>query len=163
MRMHGRIGVGIARGGPPGGREGAYLTEILVQPVDDGTWSSRTPEGRAQEAIATARRLRSLAPLASDARLDAMAREVARDMLRRDHPSPGDLAGRALALGAGSRPGGPGEVAVADSFVGGTPEDAARSPNAVDARFRRFGVGVVRGDSARFGAGLYWIAVVYTN
>jgi hypothetical protein len=50
-----------------------------------------------------------------------------------------------------------------DVFVASGPEEAARSANVRNARFRRVGVGVALGDSARFGAGRLWIAVVYTD
>jgi uncharacterized protein YkwD len=157
------VGVGVARGELPGGQPVAYLTEILVQPVDEGDWSARSPEGRAKEAIAAERDRSGLPPLAVEAALDALARDAAREMLRRGEPDPGDLAGRALALRPAARASGGTDVAAADAFVAASPSDAARSPNATDVRYRRVGVGVVRGDSPRFGAGLYWIAVVYTD
>ncbi len=93
--------MGIARGELPGGQPVAYLTQILVQPVDDGARSSLSPEGRAKEAIAAERRLRSLPALSAEVDLDVLAREVAAEMLRRDDPSPGNLAARALALRPG--------------------------------------------------------------
>jgi hypothetical protein len=76
-------------------------------------------------------------------------------MLRSDEPAPGALADEALALGRKS--------AGADAFVVASPDDAAHSTNLPDARFRRVGVGVAIGDSPRFGSGLLWIAVVYTD
>jgi len=156
------VGVGVAHGEIPGGQPVTYLTQILVEPVDEGERSARSPEGRAQEAIAAERARHGLPPLAAEATLDALARETAREMLRRGDPDPGDLAARALALRSG-RDGRSGTKAAADAFVAGSPLDAARSRNVADPRFRRVGVGVARGDSARFGVGLYWIAVVYAE
>jgi uncharacterized protein YkwD len=157
------VGVGVARGALPGGQPVAYLTQILIQPPDDGDWSGLSPEGRAKEAIAAVRARSGLAPLAFEAGLDALARDAAREMLRRGEPDPGDLAGRALARRPAARGQGGTEVAAADAFVAVSPADASRSPNVADARYRRAGVGVARGDSLRFGPGLYWIAVVYTD
>jgi uncharacterized protein YkwD len=157
------VGVGLVRGELPGGQPVAYLTQVLVEPIDDGDWRSLTPEGRAKEAIATERARRGLTPLQADAALDGLARQTAREMLGRGEPGPGDLAARALALRPSPRGRTGSEIAAADAFVAGSPADAARSRNAGDPRFHRLGVGVVKGDSTRFGAGLYWMAVVYAE
>ncbi len=76
-------------------------------------------------------------------------------MLRRDDPSGGSLERRALDLGR--------KVIAVDAFVAASPAEAARSANLGDPQFRRVGVGVAVGDSARFGAGRLWIAVIYTD
>jgi len=154
-------GVGIARDQRPGGQKIAYLTEILIAGPDEDASSALTPEGRVKEAIASERARLGLAPLEPDVRLDELAREVARGMLRRGDPAPGDLVARVLALEAGGRDGAATRTATADCFVVSSPAQAAQSKNTADIRFRRFGVGAVRGDSPRFGAGRYWIAVVY--
>jgi len=152
-------GVGIARGRLSSGQPVTFLTEVMVEPVDDGSASALTPEGRVKEAIAAERARLGLPRLEADAALDGLAREAVRGMLRRDDPAPGDLAERAAAL----RPGRRGAPSAADGLVVTTPEAAARRAGATAPRFRRFGVGAIRGDSARFGAGLYWIAVVYAE
>jgi uncharacterized protein YkwD len=157
------VGVGVARGALPGGQPVVYLTQVLVQPADEEAWTSLTPEGRAKEAIAAERARAGRPPLAFEAALDVLARDAAREMLRRGDPDPGGLAGRALALRPAPRGRGGTDLAAADAFVAVAPADAARGPNATDPRWRRAGVGVARGDSPRFGAGLYWIAVVYTD
>jgi hypothetical protein len=41
--------------------------------------------------------------------------------------------------------------------------DVSRSKNVSDPRFGRAGVGVAMGESGRYGAGLLFIAVVYTD
>jgi len=150
-----RVGVGIARGRMPGGEPVVYLAEIFVQPVDDGAEGRLTPEGRVKEALWRERERLGRPPLLSDPRLDAIARDAARAMLAADDPAAQDLAARALALGR--------NVGAADAFVAASTADAARSRNLPDPRFRRVGVGVATGDSARYGAGLLWIAVVYTD
>jgi uncharacterized protein YkwD len=150
-----RVGCGLARGRLPGGEPVAYLTEIFVQPVDDGSGSHLAPEGRVKEALWRARGRLRLPALLSDPKLDALARQAAQGMLRRDDPGSVDLARQALSLGR--------ETSAADAFVAASAGDAARSKNLADRRFRRVGVGVSQGDSPRYGAGLLWVAVVYTD
>jgi hypothetical protein len=132
-----------------------YLTELLVEPPDDGGESPLTDDARTREALWAERARHGLPPLTADAALDALAREAAAAMRRRDDPGAPELADRALALRR--------QLAAADVFVASAPGEAARSANVRDRRFRRVGVGVVSGDSRRFGAGRYWIAVVYTD
>ncbi len=150
-----QVGCGIARGRLPTGDPVVYLTEVFLEPVEDGSQDRMTPEARVREAMWTERaRLRG-PPLVSDPALDELARAEARDMLGREDPRGDRLAERALALGR--------KIAAADAFVASKPSDAARSQNLPDPRFRRVGVGVAVGDSRRYGAGLLWIAVVYTD
>jgi uncharacterized protein YkwD len=151
-----QIGVGIARGRlQPGGEPVVYLTEILVQRVDDSSESRLRPEARVKEALWRERQRLGRAPLLSDPLLDDLAGRAARAMLRSGDPAPGSLADEALALGRGN--------AGADAFVAASPDDAARSTNLPQPGYRRVGVGVAIGDSPRFGSGLLWIAVVYTD
>ena len=93
--------------------------------------------------------------MVSDPSLDALAREAAREMLREGEPKGERLGERALRLGR--------KIAAVDAFVAAKASDATRSKNLPDRRFGRVGVGVAIGDSARYGAGLLWIAVVYTD
>jgi uncharacterized protein YkwD len=150
-----RVGVGVARGRLPNGEPVAYLTEIFVQPVDDGSEGPLSPEGRIKEALWRERARLGSPALLSDPRLDALARDAARAMLAAEDPAAQDLAARALALGR--------RVSAVDAFVAASAGDAARSRNLPDPRFRRVGVGTATGDSARYGAGLLWIAVIYTD
>jgi uncharacterized protein YkwD len=150
-----QVGCGIARGRLPGGDRVVYLTEVFIEPPEADSRSRLSPEGRVKEAIWRERARLGRPALLQDARLDQLAREAARAMLARDDPSPEDLGQRALALGR--------SLAAVDAFVTASPEGALRSQNLGDPRHRRVGVGAVRGDSARYGAGLLWIAVVYTE
>lgn len=149
-----QVGVGIARGVLPSGAPAVYLTEVLVQPPDDGGHSPLTPEARVREALWRERARLRRAPLLADPALDALARDAARAMRDADAPDAGDLGTRALA-GRG--------IAAVDVFVASAPAEAIRSRNLPDQRFRRVGVGVATGDSARYGARRLWIAVVYTD
>jgi uncharacterized protein YkwD len=150
-----RLGVGLARGRLPGGEPTVYLTELLVEPVDDSSDTRLRPEERVRLALWKEReRLRAPALLA-DPMLDALAARAARDMLRAGELAQGDHASRALALGR--------KVAALDAFVAAAPGEAVRSTNLPSARFRRVGVGVAIGDSPTYGTGLLWIAVLYTD
>jgi uncharacterized protein YkwD len=150
-----RAGIGIARAQLPSGDATVYLCEVLIEPTDDGAGSRLTADARVREVLWRERARRGLAPLTADPGLDALAREAAAAMARRDEPEPDGLADRALALRR--------QLAAVDVFVAGGPEDAGRSANLRDARFARVGVGVVPGDSARYGKARLWIAVIYTD
>ena len=150
-----RVGVGIARGPVQSGGTTVYLTEILIEPADQGAESRLTPDARVREAIWAERARAGQPPLTADAALDTLARAAATDLLRRDATGTGDLDDRALALGR--------RLAAVDVFVASGPADAARSSNLRDGRFRRVGVGVAIGDSARFGPGRMFVAVLYTD
>jgi uncharacterized protein YkwD len=151
-----KVGCGIARGRLPTGDPVVYLTEIFLEPVDDGADDSMTPEARVREALWRERARLQAPPMISDAALDELARNEARAMLRRGDPRGDRLGASALALGR--------TIAAVDAFVATRPSEATRSKNLPDRRFRRVGVGVAIGDGGgRYGAGLLWIAVVYTN
>ena len=150
-----RVGCGIARGRTAGGDPVVYLTELFVRPVEDGAEDTMTPEARVREALWLERARGGAPALLSDARLDALARDAAREMALRGEPAPGDAGARALALGR--------KIAAVDAFLGARAADAARSRNLADRRFGRVGVGVAVGDSTRHGRGMLFIAVVYTD
>jgi uncharacterized protein YkwD len=149
-----QVGVGVVRASLPSGAPTVYLTEILVQPPDDGRESALTPEARVRQALWRERARLGRPPLTADASLDALARDAAATMRGADAPEAGDLGARALA-GRG--------LAAVDVFVASAPAEALRSRNLPDPRFRRVGVGVATGDSRRYGARRLWIAVVYTD
>ena len=153
----GRLASGrLASGTLASGGAAVYLTEVLVQPPDDGSASPLTPEARVREALWSERTRLALPPLTADAALDALAREAAASLASRDAAEvPPDLADRALALRRA--------LAAVDVFVASAPGEAARSANVRDRRWQRVGVGVTTSDSRRFGAGRAWIVVVYTD
>jgi uncharacterized protein YkwD len=150
-----RVGVGLVRGRSPSGVDVVYVTEVFVEPVDDGKESALTPDARVREALWRARARLGRPPLTADVALDQLAREAAASMRARDATDAPGLEARALEAGR--------RLAAVDLFVASSPEDATRSANLGDARFRRVGVGIASGDSARFGAQRLWIAVVYTD
>jgi len=147
------IGVGVARGTLPTGEAIAYVTEILLEPPPEADADRRTLDARVREAIWRERARRALPPLTNDLTLEEIAREAATTMRARDS---GEVEGvAAAALRAGRR------LAAADAFIARVPEEALRSRNLTDARFRRVGVGVAAGDSRRFGPARLFIAVIY--
>ena len=149
------IGCGIARGELSTGDPVVYLTEILVEPVEDASGARAGPRIQILDAIRRARLRVGRPPLLPDPELERMAQGAAEEMLRRGKPGAGDLAQQALERG--------GKVSAADAFVTASAHDATRSANLADPRFTRVGVGVVVGDHPRFGAGLLWIAVLYAD
>jgi uncharacterized protein YkwD len=150
-----RIGVGIARGALPGGERIVYVTELMVEPVRSGDGDRVPPRARVLEALQRARARAGAPALDADPALDALALGAARAMLRNGEPAAMGLADAALDRGR--------RVAAADAFVATRPGEAARSRHVTDPRYGRVGVGVLVGDSPRFGSGLLWIAVVYTD
>ncbi len=150
-----RVGCGVARGKLVTGEPVTYLTEILLGPVQRGGDGGRAPEDGVREAIWRERARTGGPSLIADPALDALAAAAARAMRSRGEPSAGEAGDQALQLGR--------KVASVDAFAATAVEDAARSRNVGDVRFRRVGVGVATGDSARYGAGLLFIAVVYTD
>jgi uncharacterized protein YkwD len=150
-----QAGVGIARTRLPSGEASVYLTQVLLEPPDDGAGSRLTPDQRVREALWREREHAGRAPLTQDPALDALARETANGLRARDDTDPDGTADRALTLRR--------KLAAVDVFVASAPDEATRSANLRDARFRRVGVGVATGDSARFGKGRLWIVVVYSD
>jgi len=150
------VGVGLARGRIDlTGDYAVYLTEIFVEPTDEGAESPLTPDARVREVLWRERSRTSAPPLTADPLLDGLAREAASAMRGADSPDPGDARERALRAGRG--------LAAVDVFVASAPEEATRSANVRDPRFRRVGVGTATGESARFGPGRLWIAVVWSD
>jgi uncharacterized protein YkwD len=150
-----RLGLGVARGALPTGEAIAYLTEILVEPPADGGADRLTPDARVREVLWRERERRALPALTNDPSLEALARGAAAAMREADDGRIDGLAEGALRLGR--------ELAAADAFIASSPAEAIRSRNLTDARFRRVGVGVVIGESRRFGPGRLFIAVVYSD
>jgi uncharacterized protein YkwD len=149
------IGVGVARGALPTGEPVVYLTEILVEPPGDLASDRLTPDARVREALWRERARRALPALTNDPGLEALARRAASAMRAADSGEVGGVTEAALKAGR--------ELAAADAFIASSPDEAVRSRNLTDARFRRVGVGVVIGESRRFGPGRLFIAVVYSD
>jgi hypothetical protein len=149
------LGVGVARGRLSTGEPVTYLSEILVERVDDGSDSPLRPETRVKEELWRERQSLGKPALLADPTLDSLAARAARRMWQADALDLEGAVEEALAL--------PRKLAAGEAFVGSSPGEAARSLHLEDARFRRVGVGVYVGDSPTRGAGLLWIAVIYSD
>jgi uncharacterized protein YkwD len=150
-----RLGVGLARGKLPTGERIVYLTEILTAPVLGGEPDRLTADARVREALWRERERRGLPPMTNDLALEGLARAAAASMRAEESGEVGGLSEAALRLGR--------EIAAADAFIATGAAEALRSRNLTDPRFKRVGVGVVQGDSRRFGPGRLFIAVVYSD
>lgn len=149
-----RAGIGVARR-LGGDNPAVYLTELFVQPVDDSSDSRLRPESRVREVLWRERDRRGKPALLSDPLLDELAGRAARAMLRADNPALSGFDDEALRLGR--------KIAAIDALVTSSPGQVSQSNNVGDKRLRRVGVGVAIGDSVSYGAGLLWIAVIYTD
>jgi hypothetical protein len=143
-------GIGVARATGGGGEQVVYLTEILV-----AREAARSPvEVRAElrQVIGQARSAAGAPPLVPDAALDGLAQRTADEMARGSPPGERRLAAAALELEGRRR-------SAADALLVASPREAARSRNATDAGFRRFGTGIATGSRT----GLLHIAIAYTD
>ncbi|WP_164001954.1 CAP domain-containing protein [Pyxidicoccus caerfyrddinensis] len=140
------------------GREEAILTEVYTA-ASPAVQNFADPQQEAYDTLARWRTSHKLPPLERSAALDALAQAHARRALDLDQPSaqPGGapLHERVFQVlpDAGT--------AAVDFFVVSDPTALPESRSLADATNNRVGVGVVRGDSRRFGVKQYWVAVIY--
>ena len=118
------------------------------------------PLGSVYASIAAERKKKKLPPLATSPVLEGLAQAHVREALAKDLPKaelPGvpRLHDRAFELVEELS-----SVSV-DVLVADSPRLAGESKNLSTAGNRLVGVGLVKGDSPRFGAGRYWIVVIY--
>ncbi len=151
---HRRVGFGLARRSD--GLE--VLVEVLAAPVT--VVEDQDPLGSVYASIAAERKRRKLTPLKTSPVLESLAQAHVRDALAKDLPKaelPGKprLHERAFELMDELA-----SVSV-DVFISDTPKLGAESKNLGVADNRVVGVGLVKGDSARFGPDRYWIVVIY--
>lgn len=140
------------------GRQEAVLTEVYTA----ASPTAQVPQDPQQEAYDTLARWRAshkLPPLERSPALEALARAHARRALELDQPSaePRDAPLHERVFQALPDAG----TAAVDFFVVSDPTALPESRSLADATNNRVGVGVVRGDSRRFGSKQYWVAVIY--
>lgn len=140
------------------GREEAVLTEVYTA-ASPTSQASEDPKQDAYDTLSRWRSSHKLPPLERSAALEALAQAHARRALQLDQPS--------------AEPGGPplhervfqalpdAGTAAVDFFVVSDPTAIPESRSLADATNNRVGIGVVRGDSRRFGNKQYWVAVIY--
>ncbi|MDP1824527.1 MAG: CAP domain-containing protein [Archangium sp.] len=134
------------------------LVEVLAEPVL--VVEEKDPLGSVYASIAAERKRKKLPPLATSALLEGLAMSHVREALAKDLPKaeiPGRprLADRAFELVDEL------SAVSVDVLVADAPRLAGESKNLATAGNRLVGVGLVKGDSPRFGAGRYWIVVIY--
>lgn len=149
---HHRAGFGLAT--RPDGL--TVLVELFANPLEE----EKDPLGALYASLADERAKRKLPALQRNAALEKLAQQHARAALAQQLPKaalPGQpsLHDRAFELVESLS-----SVSV-DVLVSETPRLAPESKNLAAAANRSVGVGVVRGDSAKFGRDRYWIVVIY--
>ena len=151
---HRRLGLGLAT--RPDGLQ--VLVEVLAAPVE--LVEEKDPLGSVYASIAAERKRKRLPALTPSPVLEGLAQAHVREALARDLPR-AELPGRPrLSERAFELIDELASVSV-DVLVADTPRLASDSKNLGTATNRLVGVGLVKGDSVRFGAGRYWIVVIY--
>lgn len=151
---HRRLGLGLATRS-----DGLQvLVEVLAQPLE--AVEEKDPLGSVYASINAERKKKKLPALVPSPVLEGLAQAHVREALARDVPKaelPGRprLADRAFEL-MDELSGVSVDVMVADA-----PKVGGESKNLSTAGNRTVGVGLVKGDSPRFGEGRYWIVVIY--
>lgn len=151
---HRRLGLGLATRS-----DGLQvLVEVLAQPLQ--AVEVKDPLGSVYASINAERKKKKLPALVQSPVLEGLAQAHVREALARDVPKaelPGRprLADRAFELVEEL------SAVSVDVLVADAPRLGGESKNLATARNRLVGVGLVKGDSPRFGEGRYWIVVIY--
>ena len=152
---HRRLGVGLAKRA-----DGlTVVVEVLASPLVAPD-AAIDPLKAAYAAIAAERTRKGLPALKTSAALEGLAQAHARAALAAQLPKaelPGQpkLHERAFALLDDA------QAVSVDVFVSDAPDLIADSKNLASARNTHVGVGLVHGDSQKYGDGRYWIVVIY--
>ncbi|MBM4779239.1 MAG: CAP domain-containing protein [Archangiaceae bacterium] len=153
---HRAIGIGLATRAEDGL---SVLVEVLAAPLDDG---GADPIGAAYTALDELRAKRGLKPLKRNPVLEALAQEharrcLARDALKSDLPDGRKLHDKVFEAMADAR-----EASV-DLAVVEAPSLLPVSKNLSSPTYTSVGLGLVRGDSEKYGADKLWLVVIYAN
>jgi uncharacterized protein YkwD len=151
-----RIGLGAVRGESPEGGEAVYLTEVLATPIV----GSPDPAGEVSRLLAARRAKLGLPPLERDPELDAVARRSIDEMARSGGALSRSDQDRAVqtALEATDL-----RSAVAEAFVGSTPDESGFSRNVAERGWTRYGVGAVYASTETYGPGRLWVLVLFAR
>lgn len=152
------MGVGVAFQ-KLAGRDQAIVTEVFTA-ASPGAALPADPLSDAYEALSRHRATHRLPPLVRSEALERLARDHARRALAQDEPSAGEGESSPLHERVFSMLPDAGAASV-DFFVVGDPGAIPESRSLASATNTRVGVGLVRGNSKRFGQGQYWVAVIY--
>jgi uncharacterized protein YkwD len=151
-----RIGLGAAQGESPEGGDAVYLTEVLATPI----LGSADPAGEVSRVLVSRRTRLGLPPLQRDPDLDAVARRSIGEMARSGGAlarADQDRAVRAALETTALR------SAVAEAFVGSTPEESDFSRNLGERSWTRYGVGAVYASSETYGPGRLWVLILFAR
>ncbi|MBL8916266.1 MAG: CAP domain-containing protein [Archangium sp.] len=151
---HRKIGLGLATRSD-GLR---VLVEVLAAPIN--TVEEKDPIGTLYASIAAERKRRKLSPLRQSTVLESLAQAHVRKALELDTPKAELPNQPRLHERAFETMDELASVSV-DVFISDTPRLGSESKNLGMADNTVVGVGLVKGDSARFGPGRYWIVVIY--
>jgi uncharacterized protein YkwD len=158
-KAHQRLGIGLARRA-----DGlTVLVEVLARageradPVD-----SADPVRAAYDALSTERARRGLPRLVRSPVLEALAQQHARDALDAQIPRAA-LPGRKRLHDLVFESVEAAKTVSVDVFVAQSPRLIVESKNLLGPQGTMVGVGVARGDSAKYGNGRYWIVVIYAG
>ncbi len=152
------MGVGVAFQ-KVDGRDQAIVTEVFTA-ASPGATLPADPVSDVYEALSRQRATLKLPPLVRSEALERLARDHARHALAQDEPTAGDGDPSPLHERVFSALPDAGTASV-DFFVVGDPSAVPESRSLATATNTRVGVGLVRGNSKRFGQGQYWVAVIY--
>jgi uncharacterized protein YkwD len=144
-----RVGFGLAWQSRDGGSE-VLLVELLASPAQ----TQADPVAVAYKRLEQLRSQFQLPALARNAALEAIAARQARSALARDDPRAPDLDSQVFGAVADAR------TTSADLYVAQDLGALPASRGLHDARYSLVGIGAVRGDSARYGRGRYWVVVI---
>jgi uncharacterized protein YkwD len=153
---HRALGLGLATRASDGI---TLLVEVLASPIGDG---GPDPVGAAYHAIDELRARKNLKPLKRHPVLEALAQEharrcVSRDLLSAAMPDGSKLHDRVFETMTSSR-----EASI-DLAIVEAPSLVPASKNLSDARYSVMGLGLARGDSAKYGNDKTWIVVIYAS
>lgn len=153
---HRAIGVGIATR-PDDGL--TVLVEVLAAPLDDG---GADPVGAAYLALDELRAKKGLKPLKHHPVLEALAQEharrcLAREALKTELPDGRKLHDKVFEALTDAK-----EASV-DLAILEAPSMIPLSKNLSNPAYTSVGVGLVRGDSEKYGADKLWLVVIYAN
>ncbi|MDP3236927.1 MAG: CAP domain-containing protein [Myxococcales bacterium] len=153
---HRALGLGLATRASDGV---TLLVQVLASPIDDG---GPDPVGAAYQAIDEHRARKNLKPLKRHAVLEALAQEHARRCLSRDLLSAELSDGRKLHERVFEAMTTSREASI-DLAIVESPMLVPASKNLADPRYSAMGLGLARGDSAKYGNDKLWLVVIYAS
>jgi uncharacterized protein YkwD len=151
---HRKLGLGLAR------RDDGLQVLVEVLASQANVVEEKDPLAAVYASIAAERKRRKLKPLSPNPVLEGLAQSHARAALQKGVPK-ADLPGQAKLHEKAFELVDELAAVSVDVLVSDSPRLAAESKNLGTPGNAVVGVGLVRGDSEKYGAGRYWIVVIY--